>query len=688
MRRTPAILGVALCAALAAPTAASATSTSTPLLTGTVQTVTAEHKDRTGRLTGAEDVRKVLKAGRRTVPLAAGSLPQNEDGDRVTVRLSPTRAGARVVSSSTVAPARTAAGATAATAYPTVREVYVAIVNPAGWAGSSAWEVPGSNTSTAASVTSLVKQASAYWSSQTNGKVQFAVKGVLTAKNAAGDPVPYRSAYACNESYPTADGYDVDGVYWMWQEALDRFEASGVNAFGVGKHLLLVAPNDPYGYNGCPYGLANNIGSLYQNGNAVFVTDSNKSLFSHELGHNLGNNHSNALHCTTQDARGTVTGTYQVAWPTSCTDEGYGDLIDVMGFSGPAFGEGSLNGVHIDRMGLLPTAVKSLSTNGVMRVKLPPLSAAPTSVRTVRMTDSAGQRYYIEYRTASGLDATATKNPLKPSLGVRILRENPSAVNGSYVLDGTPTGPSKLDADGYPVNDYKNAFAAGSVFTSANGSLKVRVDTADASGANVTIARGVALPAPASVSLSVPSRAAAGAATTGTATVKDATGLVVPNWDVTLQVLPKGATSYKNVTTARTNSSGVATFRYTNGMTGTYRAVTVARTSAPARTSATKVTTSVAAPTLNAPATSVAYGTTLRTTGKVTTVVSPVVYLQARLGSGSWGNKVRATVSGTSLAAAYKPTARGTWQLRYYVRADGSGRYAAGYSSARTVVVK
>jgi hypothetical protein len=65
-----------------------------------------------------------------------------------------------------------------------------------------------------------------------------------------------------------------------------------------------------------------------------------------------------------------------------------------------------------------------------------------------------------------------------------------------------------------------------------------------------------------------------------------------------------------------------------------------------------------------------------------------VVYLQARFGTGSWGSKVRATVSGTALAAAYKPTARGTWQLRYYVRADGSGRYAAGYSAARTVIVK
>jgi hypothetical protein len=153
-------------------------------------------------------------------------------------------------------------------------------------------------------------------------------------------------------------------------------------------------------------------------------------------------------------------------------------------------------------------------------------------------------------------------------------------------------------------------------------------------------------------------------------------------------VIPKSATAYKNVATARTNASGVATFRYTNGITGTYRAVTVARTSAPARTSAARTTTSVAAPTLNGLPTSVAYRTTLKSTGRVTVVPSPVVYLQARRGSGSWGNKIRATLSGSSLAAAYKPTARGSWQLRYYVAADRSGRFRAGYSAPRTVAVR
>lgn len=660
MRRTPCLLVLALgVGVLAGPAPAGATG-STTTLTGVVREVVVEHRGQHG----PADVRKVLVTDGRTVALPVGALPDDEVGDTVQVDLRTGSTGVTQVSRSRTVERGSGGPAGAAVGPSTtdraLHEVYLAVVGARDGAPRAAGAT--------ARATDLVRQASAYWSSQTGGQVRFEVAQTLA---------PYTSAFRCGTDDDPESGVPTDSTDLMWDEALDRFAAQSGRgtAIGVDKHLLVVLPDeDP----DCPYGLGT-IGALHEPFNAVLLSSSNPSLYAHELGHNLGLDHSNALHCDTQDARPTSTAGYRTSWPSRCVGEEYGDLLDVMGYSGHGFGEGSLNGVHLDQMRLSAGRVRTITGNTTASVPLVPLSSTGPGLRTVAVTDSRGTRYHAEYRTRTGRDALtqgADRGDGPPQLGVRILRTDPARPAGSYVLDATPTG---LGGDDH------HALGVGRTFRTVTGEVTFRVTAAGASGATLTVTRAVG---PATATASVPARAAAGAAVTATARLLDARGSGVAAWPVTLQVKPQGGTSWTTAATARTGSTGVATFSYTNGTTGAYRVVTGAAPGAATRTSASVATTSYAAPRLTAPPATAKVGARITTTGTLTGLPGREVDLQARLGTGSWTKVVRTTRDGSTFTGSYRPATRGTWQLRYRAQADEAGRFEAGSSPVRTVVVQ
>ncbi|WP_168583357.1 zinc-dependent metalloprotease family protein [Gephyromycinifex aptenodytis] len=318
------------------------------------------------------------------------------------------------------------------------RPVYVVRLLPPG-------SKPDANVSSAA-VGRMVAGANSYWSQQSRGQVSFRLAKVSAWT---------RTSHRCD---------DIEG---LWGDAYAREPAATKRA----AHLVVIVPGRAASSSRCLYGFGSN--GFADSGGSTYVSEARASLLAHELGHNLGLGHSGSLLCPrAQDGR-YVNG----SWRSGCRRNEYDDLFDVMGYSGRGFGQGSLNAVNLDRLGADPAAIRSLSTSA--RVPLAPLSAS-AGVRGVKMLAGDGVEYYAEYRTATGRDAAPSTGAWRPRMGVRILRVDPET-GDSLELDATPAKGSRFD----------RALLPGRTFVSASGRLRVRVVSANASGAvlDVRIAR-------------------------------------------------------------------------------------------------------------------------------------------------------------------------------------------------------
>ncbi len=131
----------------------------------------------------------------------------------------------------------------------------------------------------------------------------------------------------------------------MWTDAARAVGFTGAPR----EHLVVVLPRNAYTSKACAaYGLGS-IGAGPDSPGYAYVTDTEPSLWAHELGHNLGLGHANLLSSATAS---------DVAWNGSAypgaTRVGYGDVWDVMSFSGRTIGHGNLGIAGQYRLGLLP----------------------------------------------------------------------------------------------------------------------------------------------------------------------------------------------------------------------------------------------------------------------------------------------------------------------------------------------
>ena len=351
----------------------------------------------------------------------------------------PEQAGATTAPAATAAPATAAPAATAtATATvtvtpsdPTRHDVYVVLQAPLG-------STPDADTAT---VRTAVQRAADFWTEQTGGAATLNIAQVV--------------------DWNTGADVDCSDFVKVWNAA----EARSAFRPAPSTHLLVYTPRS----SSCAYGVGT-VGSGLHSGGIASVGALDQSLVAHELGHNLSLGHAGDLSCASaSDA------TWTGRWPTGCDADDYGDYADVMGASGDPVGLGSLNVLHLDRLGLLAGTPVVSGTSASRTVVLSALSAGAGPGRALRVDDPRGGSYWLEHRPRTGRDRDSRVAGL--TSGVRVLRRSTTWDASTLVLDATPTGRRELD----------RVLPVGRSFRSASGWITVTVEAVTAATASVTV---------------------------------------------------------------------------------------------------------------------------------------------------------------------------------------------------------
>lgn len=386
----------------------------------------------------AEDGQVHLSQGQLAQASQVGSAPVGSPLARATVA-SATSTGTSLTASRVTVVVPPPSGVQAGT-----QEITVAIVRPSDVRAAPA---------TAAQIRAQVAAASTYWSEESGGRIRLAATTISA---------PYTSQYPCGAK-----------MNLVWREAAER---TGFTE-AANKHLLLAFPKGSAGPgSACPYGLAS-IGSSVNSGGVAQVSDTAWPVLAHEIGHNFGLGHSQALQCTRSDAD-------LPNLPAGCRINEYGYPWSVMAKSATDRA-GALSTVQATRIGLLSAPDIVDVTAGSRTVNLNAVSTL-RGLRSLRVTDpKSGEAYYVEYRTRTGRDRLLYDNV--PN-GVRILKVDTTQWDsrGSVVLDMTPTG---RDSDNVRQLD------AGKSFTSRTGGVTIRVNSAGTT-ASVTASIGAAAAKP------------------------------------------------------------------------------------------------------------------------------------------------------------------------------------------------
>jgi hypothetical protein len=235
--------------------------------------------------------------------------------------------------------------------------------------GSSSSAAFTADTTSIATLKGQVDLASSFWAKQTGDRIRLSVI----------KSVPWtRLSSSCDD--PDA----------LWAEAARK--AGWTEA--PGRHLVVQLP-EAADVGGCGAGLGT-VGRYLGDGGTTWTSYADWAVIAHELGHNFGLGHANALSCGAAADR-----------LSGCTEQAYQDGYDVMGVSW--WNTGSLSTAHLDQLGLMTASTQRDVTRSVSAAAdLRPVGGHQ-GLQSITFVD-AGVRYWVEYRGPVGYDGWTTRS--------------------------------------------------------------------------------------------------------------------------------------------------------------------------------------------------------------------------------------------------------------------------------------
>jgi hypothetical protein len=225
-------------------------------------------------------------------------------------------------------------------------------------------------------------------------------------------------------------------------------------------------------------------------------------IASHELDHNIGLYHSNAIECWS--------GTAQVTLATDCRSLEYADQYSTMGIAGAPINV-LLDADRLDSMGWLDSSEKQ-TLSSVGTYTLVPTYSAAAGVRLIRISrpdppifsyETSGY-WTLEIRSDTGgafdkFSSYPSMNWATTGVTIRLSQDGPglSAKGYSQLVDASPTA---TKPPGLTWSDLWNApLQPGSTFADPAGGITITVNSVTGSGAIVTIGDTEAPTAPPSL---------------------------------------------------------------------------------------------------------------------------------------------------------------------------------------------
>lgn len=350
-------------------------------------------------------------------------------------------------------------------------------------------------------------------------------------------------------------------------------EADGIDTSSYLRKVYIYPKVDNCGWSG--------MGTVGGNPSRAWINGAFRlNTIGHELGHNFGLHHAQALEC----GKNTVGGT--------CYNYSYGDTLDIMGTS-----NGHFNAFNKEQLGWIkPSEQEVVTVTNSGSYSLEPYETAPAGaakgLRIKRGTDEASGQplwYYIEYRQPIGFDSFL-EGQTGITDGVVFHAVTGDDLSSVQLLDMTP------DSENSDLIDA--ALVAGNTYEDIEAGISITTEWADSTGASVHVSFAEPVCVPSTPSIAVVSTQEKGVepgSTVGysvTVTNNDEQGCATSNfiieasasngWDTTVSELNLSPgmsdTVYVDVTSdqAAVDGSYVITFNVENVSDSSYKASTTA----------------------------------------------------------------------------------------------------------------